>query len=344
MGARIVHATGVTMAIIAAVCSGMMTGCAFAQDAPLEVRSRGVDPNNALIEGRVILPSGQAANFNIKIILSELHRPLFTIYTNKHAEFRFTNLREGVYYVQAVGDEKIYEPVTQKIWLGRSMVYQLSITLRAKVETTDRKTGKQVVSAAASEQSVPAAARKEYDQSVRMVGKGNIQQAIERLQRAVEIYPDYLDALNDLGAQYLKLKRFDEAAEQFRIVLEKNPKYFNSRLNLGLVLIEQKNYPIAIAQLKEAVTLDGGRPDGRLWLGVALLQIGDLAGAERELSKALIIAGTDLPATNYYLAQVYLRRGDTEEASRALKTYLKASPKGEYAEETKLLLKNLAKP
>src|SRR5262249_51399787 len=122
----------------------------------------------------------------------------------------------------------------------------------------------------------PAGARKEYDQGMRLVGKGNVQQAIEHLQRAIAIYPDYLDAINDLGAQYLKLKRFDDAAEQFRIVLEKNPRFFNSRFNLGLVLIEQKNYVVAIEQLNQAIAVDGSRPEARLWLGVALLQTNDL--------------------------------------------------------------------
>jgi tetratricopeptide (TPR) repeat protein len=266
---------------------------------------------------------------------------LNTLYTNKHAEFRLTNLNEGEYYVQAVADEKVYEPATQKIRLARSQIYQLTITLRKKEEIERRKTGPQVVSASEFEQPAPAAARKEYDQGVRLAGKGNIQQAIERLQRAVAIYPDYLNARNDLGAQYLKLKRFDEAAEQFRIVLEKDPEYFNSRLNLALVLIEQKDYAAAIAQLNHAVAIDGAQPAPRLWLGVALLQTGDLPGAERELSRALITGGANFAAAHYYLAHIYMRRGDSAGASRALKAYLEGSPKGEYAEEARLLLKKL---
>jgi tetratricopeptide (TPR) repeat protein len=334
--------TKLIRSILVAACSAAVAMIAFAQESPLEVPRRGPDPNNALIEGRILLPSGQSANFNIKVILSDLNRPLSTLYTNKHAEFRFPNLSEGTYYVQAVADEKTYEPVTQKLWLGRSQVYQLSITLRKKVEIVSRKTGSQVVSASEFDSAPPTAARKEYNQAVKLAGKGDSPQAIERLQRALAIYPDYLDARNDLGAQYLKLRRFDEAAEQFRIVLEKNPRYFNSRFNLGLILIEQKNYAIAIEQLNQALAIDSARPATRLWLGVALLQTRDLPGAERELSKALIMGGVELTVAHYYLAQVYLRRGDAAEASRALKAYLEESPKGEYAEDSRLLLKKLA--
>lgn len=330
-----------TLAVLTVVCSFALAAISFAQETPLEIR-RGPDPTNAMIEGRVLLPSGQSADFNVKITLSELHRPLATLYTNKHAEFRFPNLREGEYYVQAVADEKIYEPAPpQRVWLNRSQTYQLAITLRKKEEIAKRKTGAQVVSVAELDRAAPPAAQKEYAQAVRSAGRGDTRQAVERFQRAIAIYPDYLEARNDLGAQYLKLKRFDEAGEQFRIVLEKNPQYFNSRFNLGLVLIERKDYAAAIAQLNQAVAIDSALPAPRLWLGVALLQTGDLPGAERELSRALITGGANLFAAHYYLAQVYLRRGDSAEASRALKAYLEGSPKGEYAEEARLLLKNL---
>jgi Tfp pilus assembly protein PilF len=338
MGTKIIRTTN---AILTAVFSCCLAAVSYAQNAASETSRRGPDPVNAMIEGRVLLPSGQSANFNIKIILSELHRPLATLYTNKHAEFRFPNLREGEYYVQAIADEKIYEPITQRIWLDRSYNYQLTITLRKKEEIAKRKEGTQVVSATELDRAAPAAARKEYDQAVRWAAKGDTTQAIERFKRAITIYPDYLEAHNDLGAQYLKLKRFDEAAEQFRIVLEKNPAYFNSRFNLGLVLIEQKNYVAAIAQLKQAVAIDGASPAPRLWLGVALLQTGDLPGAEIELSRALVTGGPSFVAAHYYLALVFMRRGDSVEASRALKAYLEESPKGEYAEEARLLLKKL---
>jgi tetratricopeptide (TPR) repeat protein len=322
------------------VCSFALSIISFAQEPPREI-NRGPDPTNALIEGRILLPSGQSANFNVKITLSEQHRPLATLYTDRHAEFRFPNLREGEYYVQAVADETIYEPVTQKVWLGRSLTYKLTITLRKKGEIAKREAGAQVVSATEPNRAAPPAAQKEYNQAVRWAGKGDARQAVERFQRAIAIYPDYLDARNDLGAQYLKLKRFAEAAEQFRIVLEKNPGYFNSRFNLGLVLIEQKDYAAAITQLNRAVAIDGALPAPRLWLGVALLQTGDLPGAERELSRALITGGANFVAAHYYLAHIFMRRGDSAEASRALKAYLEGSPNGEYSEEARLLLKKL---
>lgn len=318
----------------------VLAASARAQDIPLDIPRRGADPTNALIEGRVLLPSGQAATANVKIVLSDLQNPLTTFYTNKHAEFRLPNLSEGVYYVQAIGDEKLYEPVVATVRLARSQIYQLTLTLRLK-DTVSRKTPTNLVSAAEVNQAVPPAARKKYEQGVKAVAKGNVRQAIEQFQQALVLFPDYVAAHNDLGAQYLKLKQFEQALTQFQQALERNPKYFNARFNVALVRMEQKNYVEAVTQLQQAIALDSSQPAAQLWLGIALLDLGNLPGAERALSKALIMGGQAFSAAHFYLAKLYLKRGDTAEAVRSFKAYLAETPVGDDAQEAKLLLKKL---
>jgi tetratricopeptide (TPR) repeat protein len=326
----------------AASCLCCFAIMAFGQQVPLDMPRRGADSNDALIEGHVVLPSGQTVDFNVKIVLRDLKNPLATLYTNKHGEFRFTNLSEGDYYVQALADEKAYEPVTQIVRLGRGEIYELTLMLRKKLEVSARKVESRTISSAELDPNVPYAARKEYEQSARLVSKGNVRDAIQHLQRAIAIYPDYVEARNDLGAQYLKQKQFDEAAVIFREVLAKHPKYFNSCFNLGLVLVEQNRNLEAIAQLNQAIAIDSSRPAAHLWLGVTLMRIGDLAGAERELSTALITGGPDYAVTHYYLAQLHNKRKETAEAVRSLRAYLEAAPRGEFAVEARQLLKELS--
>jgi tetratricopeptide (TPR) repeat protein len=74
-----------------------------------------------------------------------------------------------------------------------------------------------------------------------------------------------------------------------------------------------------------------------LWLGFALLESGDLASAETELTKALVMGGSECVAAHYHLARIYLARGDRAEALRALQAYLKDAPKGEYVTEARQL-------
>ena len=77
------------------------------------------DPGIASISGRVSLPSGSSADFNIKVTLGNGQSTLMTLYSDKNGEFRFLNLNAGVYYVQVSAENKYYEAVTEEVRLYR---------------------------------------------------------------------------------------------------------------------------------------------------------------------------------------------------------------------------------
>lgn len=327
-----------TLTLCIVFLPGVQTG------GPTDPRLVRPDPANATIEGRVLLPSGRSADGNVRITLSNAQNTLTTFFTDKHGEFRFLNLTEGTYYLQATGDAKYFEPVTETVRLGRGQMAHINLSLKPKTNTATVRPGSRVVSAAELSSEAPIAARREYQQAVKLLGRQKREEAIEHLLRALSLYPEYLIARNDLGAQYLKLKRLDEAEEQFRRVLDADPKHYNSQYNLGLVFLERGRAVEASAQLVQAISIDPTRAEARLWLGVALFALGDLASAERELTRALISGGAEGVAAHYHLAQIYIKRGDDREAERALNAYLEEAPRGEYSEEAKRLLKAMEKP
>lgn len=303
-------------------------------------RIKRADTNNAVIEGRITLPSGFSAERSIRITLRNTQMIISTRYTNKHGEFRFDNLPEGSYYVEADAGNDEFEPVVKQVGLGRGLVIQVTLQLAHKGLSLAY-TASRVVSVAELRQEVPAAARKQYQLGLKSVAKGDVNAAASRFEAALSIYPEYLAARNDLGAQYLKLKRIDEAEKEFQSVIEKDPKNFNAQFNLGLVRVERKAYADAISELNKSIVIDSTRPVARLWLGFALLESGDLGNAERELTKALVMGGPQCVAAHYHLARIYLARGDSNEALRALHAYLEDAPKGEYAADAKRLEKQL---
>jgi hypothetical protein len=113
------------------------------------------DTNNAVIEGRVTLPSGFSADRNIRITLKNAQSVLNTFYSNKHGEFQIRNLSEGTYYVHAEVDDVNYEPVVEQIMLGRGIVWTLTLQLREKPSRLAMSMGARVISAAEARQPVP---------------------------------------------------------------------------------------------------------------------------------------------------------------------------------------------
>ena len=319
----------------------LLLGIVSAQEFPVSTDRRNGDTNNAVIEGRVTLPSGFKAERYIKITVRNSVSVLYRISTNIHGEFRFHDLSEGVYYVQAEVEGGNFDPAIEKVALGRGIVYQLTLQLREKRGPSMQGPGGRIVSAAEMRQAVPASAKKEYNVALKRVNKGDVFQAAAHFEQAIAIYPEYLAARNDLGAQYLKLKRVDEAEAHFRNVLERDPKNLYATFNLGLGRIERRDYAGALSQLKLAIAIDSAWPTPHLWLGFVMLEMGDLPNAEGELTKALVMGGVDCVAAHYHLARAYVLRGDPKEASRSIKAYLEESPHGEYAKEARELAKKL---
>jgi tetratricopeptide (TPR) repeat protein len=330
MKSKALALAGMVLSILAS------TVAAAAQTAPVDIPHVTPDTNNAVIEGRIALPSGFAAEQNVRITLKNSHMVVSTRYTDKHGEFRFDNLSEGVYYLQAEVAREEFDSGVKRIELGRGIVSQVTIQLQEKklplVYNVSR-----VVSVAELRQQVPTTARKEYELGLKSVAKSDVVKAAGHFQKAVSTFPEYLAARNDLGAQLLKLKRVDEAEEHFQMVIQRDPKNFNAQFNIGLVRIERKDYLDAISELNQAIALDSTRPVAHLWLGFALLESGDPLTAERELTKALIMGGAECVAAHYHLARIYLARGNKPEALRAVRAYREDAPKGEYVNEAKRL-------
>jgi Flp pilus assembly protein TadD len=295
------------------------------------------------ISGHVTLPSGDPLNNRVRITLSTLNDPGMVGYTDNNGSFAFNNLRAGNYSIEVVGDAKLYDPTTEQVFLPRGASVVVTIALREKGGTTEKKLGSNVVSTAEADEKVPEAARKEYDKATRLANDGHVAESVESFKKALAIFPNYLRAHNDLGAQYLKLKQLDEAVAQFEAALELNPKVFNPRLNLGIARIQQKNFSDALEHLNQAVSLDSSSAAAHLYLGVVFEETDELPAAERELKTALSLGDKDYAVAHFYLAQLQMKKGDKEQAVSELNIFLKQSPADELAARARRILEELSR-
>ena len=302
------------------------------------------DPtNNASIEGRVMLPTGQIPSGAVRIRLSTANDPGQELYTDSDGRFSFKNLRAGNYTVEATGDGAKYDPSSEQVRLIRGMRAMLTIVLREK-STEARKSSGSVVSAPEQDPAAPDAAKKEFQKASQLANKGLAEEAIERYKRAISIYPNYVMAHNDLGVQYLDLKRFAEARVEFETAIEISAKAFNPHLNMGILLVTQRQFSEALDQLREAESLDSSSPAAHLYLGITAEETDDLEAAERHLRTALSIGGPEYSVAHFYLGLTFSKKGEAAAAVQDLRSYLKDSPNGEHASRARKLLQSLETP
>ena len=123
---------------------------------------------------------------------------------------------------------------------------------------------------------VPARAAREFAREGRAFEAGDVQGAIGHLRKALEIDPDYMEAHNNLGARYMALHRFEDAAAEFGRATELDPAAEKAFANLGGALLMLGHDAEAEAAARRAVALDGTSAQGHYVLGRVLAAEGRL--------------------------------------------------------------------
>ena len=275
------------------------------------------------IRGKVVLPDGAFLTEVARITLQTMRGVEASVFTNNEGQFEFTKLRPGSYQLLVEGDRRFLS-TTENVEVVRGMPSVLTIILKEK-ESPNRSRAK-AVSTVELDVEVPAQARKEFERASKASKEGRSAQAVTHLKKAVALYPRYLLARNDLGALLLGQGKLDEAAEELRRAIELDPKAFNPHLNLGIVLGHQQKFPEAAEILKQALSLEPGSASARFYTGLALLGLNDLAGAEHELKTAHDLGGPTYAIVLFHLGQLYLNRGDREQALKMFESYLHEAP------------------
>src|SRR5260370_33515869 len=92
---------------------------------------------------------------------------------------------------------------------------------------------------------VPAAAQKEFHLAETALGTGNrqgIEEGIRHLERAVSIYPRFVEAHLRLGTAWMDLGQWDKAEQALQKTVEVDPRAANPYFALGEVYCRKKKY------------------------------------------------------------------------------------------------------
>ncbi|MCU1264002.1 MAG: repeat-containing protein [Acidobacteria bacterium] len=294
------------------------------------------------IRGTVVMPDGSTLLMSVKVTLKVLRGEMTFTFTDQQGRFEINNLSSGQYTLEVDADgERRFELVTEKVLVPRGgattfVTIPLKEKRRAERSPTDK-----TVSIAMLDQKVPGAAKRAFEHASRMETEGNTLESIEDLKKAIAIYPDYLMAHNDLGAQLLGLERFEEAAIELRTAIRIDPKAYNPQLNLGIVLLKQKSFSEALASLDKALSIEPAAPAAHLYAGIVSLKLNDPDRGVKELTAAHDLGGINYGVALLQLGQFYMRKGDRALALKSFESYLHESPNAPDAAQIQKLIDTL---
>ena len=117
--------------------------------------------------------------------------------------------------------------------------------------------------------------------------RGDPAASIECYRNALEINPDYVDALYNLGLLLARDGRVDEAIRQFSRVLTLRPHHTQAHNNVGAALASRGRLSLAVSHYRMALKIDPQNANAHYNLGLAMAVEGDTKQAVKHLRSAL---------------------------------------------------------
>ncbi len=278
------------------------------------------------LRGQILAPDGQPLPMSriASVSLFGATTPFAANVLAQGGRFRFRKLVPGSYVVAAfapgLGEAR------QTVEVGKSLVdshgrVELKIALQ---ESSGRTGAGRAVSV--RELAVPPAAWNEYERAQKKLGNREVEAAVEHLEKAIELAPHFVRALNHLGTICYHKREFSKAENYFRRALEQDGNAYEPLVNLGGTLLNLERYAEAL-QINRHATL--ARPDDALahsQLGMNLFALGDFDRAITHLNRAKKLDPAHFSHPQLTLAEIYLRRGELEMASAEMEEFVRLHP------------------
>ena len=116
---------------------------------------------------------------------------------------------------------------------------------------------------------------------------GQLAQAIEQYQQALEFLPTKPSLHQDLAGVYWKKRRYAEAEPHYKIVIANDATDVQAVYRLGLIFLTKGNYVEAVAQFEKVIELDASHARAYDALGIAYQRLGNFSEAIGAFEKVL---------------------------------------------------------
>jgi tetratricopeptide (TPR) repeat protein len=318
------------------------------------VSSAGLLQGRNSIEGRITTPDNKPLE-NVRVfLLNDTYGNRGQTTTDGSGRYQFNGLGAGNYYVQVEPAGTGYERQTQRIEVnpfdpmgaGAFEIFRLDIALKRE----NPPSGSSIDRMMAPEmgvvfvQNIPATAREAYQKGIQSLKKDDLKMAEVELTHAIQIFPDYFDALEMLGTEYVKHAFYDASTPLLAHAVEVNKSAWRSYYGLGVSLLELGKRQEGIDSLRRSLEINPKSINAGMRLGLELAKDGqDTDEAIKVLSNVTQMAGKQLPEAYLVLASLHSKNKHYKLAAEALESYLQIAPTSAQRESIKLKIEELRK-
>lgn len=318
--------------------SALPVVCLLGLSAHAQVVQPGVDSASfGNVRVHVEYPDNHAAGMHLRVQLmsGSSSTPVAENFTTDQGTAEFTRVPVGDYHV-VVSGEGIEPADSGPFEVDRRKLSQsLFVTVHSSNEPDSKRVATGSPSVAAVDLNVPDAARKEFDKATKKIADQNWTKALELLNRAIALYPQYAPAYNNLGVVY---GHMHDAAHE-REVLEKaisvNDRFVPAYVNLAKLCLKEQNSAQAETLLENVNRLEPANAETLTLLAEAQLLNKHYDAAIASAHSAHAVPHQKLAVVHYIAARAFEHENRLPEALAELQLFLKEEPDGERANQVR---------
>jgi len=155
--------------------------------------------------------------------------------------------------------------------------------------------------------------------------EGHTAEAVEHFQKALQLSPDYLIALENLGNAYRQLKQWEDARQTLEHAVAVGPEDPEANYSLGMVFAQLNDINRAHEYLQRALKFRADYPEALNNLGILYLRTQRRDEAVASFKECIRVAPA-FDQSYLNLARVYAIEGQTDEARKVLRALLQQHP------------------
>ena len=265
--------------------------------------------------------------------------------TDSTGRFSFTGVAGGHYNIKVLTTGTNYLEYTEGIDLvnvvrGGSDAVYLDVYLKFDKRKFNR--GFNGLTEVVFVQEVPEEARKLYKKGLKDINDGD--KGFNEIEQALKVFPEYYDALNTLGCEYVARKEYQKSLSYLIRSIDVNQRSFSSFYALAYACYELNHRPEALEAARAATILQPNSVNAQLLYGTLLRLDGSYEKAEKALLEAKKLSkDRSVPDIHWQLALLYNKLGRNKEAADELEVYLKLQPDAPNKKEIQDLADKLRK-
>lgn len=279
------------------------------------------------IEGQVYDPNHRPVqNLHVELI-NEVDSVIQRTKTNASGRFSFVGVPPGRLRVRVLTFGTNFVEQTQEVEIVRTRnnndVNYLDISLR--YDRRNRGPETEMPPGVIFAQDIPPAAKSLYLKGVADFAKDQ-DRGLEEIEGALKIFPDYFDALNWIGKEFISRKLYEKGYPYLLRAIDVNPRSPSTYYSLGFAFYQMKQYPAALEAAKATTMLAPGSIEAQLLYGTVLRITGSHTEAETVLLKANALAKKMNAEVHWQLSLLYNRLKRNQDTINELEAFLLLVP------------------